>query len=35
MQGHKTRVFELHLSRIVRGMLLEIEFKITSYSSII
>ena len=35
MHGRKTRAFELHLSRIVCGMLLEIEFKITSYSSII
>ena len=35
MHGRKAQAFELHLSMIVCGMLLEIEFKTRSYSSII
>ena len=35
MHDLKARASELHLSRIVCGMLLEMEFKTTSYSSII
>ena len=35
MHGRKARAFELHSSRIVCEILLEIEFKTTSYSSII
>ena len=35
MHGRKAQAFELHLSRIVCEMLLEIELKITSYFSII
>ena len=35
MYGRKARAFELHPSRIVCGMMLEIEFKTKGYSSMI